>query len=128
MTKLFFLAAALACWAFLPGLAIAAAEGAQGDASRGETLYQGRCVACHSLDANRVGPLHRCVVGRTAGSVAGYDYSPALSASDFVWDAETLDRWLANPEALIPGQRMNIRTAAPADRADLIAFLRRESQ
>lgn len=123
MTKLSCLAGALAC--VLPGLALAAAEG---DASRGETLYQSRCVACHSLDANRVGPLHRGVFGRTAGSVADYDYSAALGASSFFWDAETLDRWLTNPEALISGQRMNIRTAVPADRADLIAFLRRESQ
>jgi cytochrome c len=100
---------------------------AEGDPVRGKSLYESRCIGCHSLDANRVGPKHRGVFGRRAGSVADFDYSPALSKATIVWGADTLDRWLADPQTTIPGQRMNIRVAVAADRADLIAFLKRES-
>ena len=84
-------------------------------------------MACHSLDTNRVGPLHRGVYGRKAGSVPDFAYSAALTSSPIVWSDTTLNRWLTDPEALIPGQRMNIRVLSADDRADLIAFLRRAS-
>jgi cytochrome c len=100
---------------------------AAGDATRGEQLYESRCMACHSLDANRVGPMHRGVYGRKAGSVPDFAYSVALTSSPIVWSDTTLNRWLTDPEALIPGQRMNIRVLSADDRADLIAFLRRAS-
>ena len=100
---------------------------AAGDAIRGEQLYESRCMACHSLDANRVGPMHRGVYGRKAGSVPDFAYSVALTSSPIVWSDTTLNRWLTDPEALIPGQRMNIRVLSADDRVDLIAFLRRES-
>jgi len=100
---------------------------AAGDAIRGEQLYESRCMACHSLDTNRVGPMHRGVYGRKAGSVPDFAYSEALTSSPIVWSDTTLNRWLTDPEALIPGQRMNIRVLSADDRADLIAFLRRES-
>jgi cytochrome c len=100
---------------------------AAGDATRGKQLYESRCMACHSLDANRVGPMHRGVYGRKAGSVPDFAYSVALTSSPIVWSDTTLNRWLTDPEALIPGQRMNIRVLSADDRADLIAFLRRES-
>jgi cytochrome c len=63
------------------------------------------------------------VVGRRAGSVAGFDYSPALKASRIVWDAATLERWLTDPEALVPGQRMGYSLGDAAVRADVIAYL-----
>ena len=100
---------------------------AAGDATRGEQLYESRCMACHSLDANRVGPMHRGVYGRKAGSIPDFAYSVALTSSPIVWSDTTLNRWLTDPEALIPGQRMNVRVLSADDRADLIAFLRRES-
>ena len=92
-------------------------------AERGERLYQTKCIGCHSLDANRVGPKHRGVVGRRAGSVPGYRYSDAVKGSKIVWTADTLDKWLANPEALIPGQRMGYRVRSADQRRDIIAFL-----
>ena len=98
-----------------------------GDAMRGETLYESRCIGCHALDANRVGPMHRGVYGRKAGAVAGFAYSEAVARSDIVWTDQTLDRWLTDPQALIPGQRMNVRVNKAEDRADLIAYLKRES-
>lgn len=97
---------------------------AAGDPVRGEEIYQSRCIACHSPDAHRVGPKHRGIIGRTAGSAAGYDYSPALIASQLVWDETNLNRWLSDPDSIIPGQRMGYRTVSAEDRLDLIAFLR----
>jgi cytochrome c len=100
---------------------------AAGDAERGETLWESRCFGCHSLDANRVGPLHRGVHGRVAGTAAGYAYSPGVAKSGITWNDETLDRWLANPQAYIAGAKMGFRVPDATDRADLIAYLRKES-
>lgn len=110
-------------------LAAHAAPGmAAGDAANGAQLYEQRCGGCHSLDANRVGPLHRGVFGRKAGSVADYEYSPAVRASAVRWDEASLGRWLADPEKLIPGQRMGYAVSNARDRSDLIAYLRAVSQ
>jgi cytochrome c len=100
---------------------------AEGDSTRGEMLYQSRCVACHSLDANRVGPAHQGVYGRKAGGAIGYDYSTAVKVSTLVWTEVTLDRWLADPELTIPGQKMGYSVPSPGDRADLIAYLKQAS-
>ncbi|MBA4100267.1 MAG: hypothetical protein C0484_26280 [Rhodospirillum sp.] len=94
------------------------------DAAHGEEIYNSRCIACHSPDANRVGPKHRGVLGRAAGTVPDFNYSKAVKRSGVVWGEETLDKWLTNPQAFIPGQRMNFRVADPVDRADLIAYLK----
>jgi cytochrome c len=93
-----------------------------GDAAHGKELYQG-CNACHSIDDNDIGPRHRGVVGRKAGSLADYNYSPALKASGLTWDAATLDRWLTNPSNLVPGTKMFFKLDSPKDRADVIAYL-----
>ena len=97
------------------------------DAAHGQELYESRCGGCHSLDANRVGPAHRGVYGRKAGSAPNFGYSTAVKNSTVVWDERTLDAWLTNPQVLIPGQRMNFRVATVEDRADIIAYLRKES-
>jgi cytochrome c len=95
----------------------------KGDPVRGEALYQSRCTACHSLDHSRIGPAHRGVFDRIAASVAGFDYSPALKHSGVRWTAANLNRWLKDPEAFIPGQKMGYQVPDPVDRRDLIAFL-----
>ena len=116
-------------WRAARAVAIAAAIAAGStsavavDVARGRQLYDARCSGCHSIDANRIGPRHRGVVGRKAGGIADFEYSPALRDSTIVWSAATLDRWLTDPEKLIPGQRMNISVAASVDREDLIAYL-----
>jgi cytochrome c len=110
---------------FLGGAAAyaqAAPEGLSGDAVRGKALYQA-CSSCHSLDDNDIGPKHRGVVGRRAGTVADYAYSPALKASGLTWDPASLDRWLTNPQALVPGTKMYFLLADPQSRADVIAYL-----
>ncbi|MBX3674404.1 MAG: c-type cytochrome [Burkholderiales bacterium] len=95
-----------------------------GNAVRGEALYE-RCFACHSLETDRAGPRHCGLLGRRAGSVPGFDYSPAMRAAGIVWSAETLDRFLAAPTAVVPGTSMGYAGIASAqERADLIAYLR----
>ncbi|HEY7240969.1 MAG TPA: c-type cytochrome [Burkholderiales bacterium] len=93
------------------------------DATRGKELYESRCAGCHSLDQDRIGPRHRGVIGRKAGTVAGFEYSPALRASRIVWSPRTLEAWLTNPERLVPGQRMNYSVPDAADRAAIIVYL-----
>jgi len=111
----------------IAALALAAGAAHAADAARGKTLYESRCTGCHSIDSNRVGPAHRGVLGRKAGTARGYDYSPALKAAAVVWDARSLERWLADPERLIPGQRMGYSVPDAADRADLVEYLRTQS-
>lgn len=97
-----------------------------GDPARGKIAYQA-CGGCHSLDDNDVGPRHRGVVGRRAGAVAGYAYSPALRASGIVWNEGSLDRWLVNPQALVPGSKMYFSVSNAQARADIIAYLRTQT-
>ncbi len=100
----------------------ASATALTGDPARGKALYAA-CGGCHSLDDNDVGPRHRGVVGRRAGSVPGYHYSPALAASGLVWTPAKLDRWLSGPQALVPGAKMYFHVSDAAVRADIIAYL-----
>ena len=102
--------------------AAAAPDKPTGDSAHGKTLYQ-VCMGCHSVDEDDVGPRHRGVFGRVAGSVPGYAYSPALKSSHIVWDRDNLDRWLTNPQALVPGAKMFFAMPNPQDRADVIAYL-----
>jgi cytochrome c len=111
-------------------LAAGVAHAAEGDARRGEREFQ-RCYACHSVDpgetAKLQGPSLAGVVGRRAARLAGFEYSDALkakAAAGLVWDAPALDRYLADPEAFVPGTAMSVPPLADAQsRADLIAYL-----
>jgi cytochrome c len=91
--------------------------------AHGKALYAERCMSCHSAKYNGVGPMHLGVVGRRAGSVPNFEYSAALKASGLTWTRDNLDRWLSNPEAMVPGQKMGVSVANAQERADLIAFL-----
>ncbi|WP_074120502.1 cytochrome c family protein [Bradyrhizobium sp. AS23.2] len=105
-----------------PGLARAT-----GDVARGERLYKG-CGDCHSITENRVGPMHKGVVGRKAGSVPGYDYSADLKNSGIVWTEDNLDKWLAGPQAMVPETKMFFDVPDAQDRADIIAFLKEKAR
>jgi len=98
-----------------------------GNPVRGADIYEAKCGACHSLDANRIGPKHRGIFGRKSGAVPGFRYSAALKKLDVVWDAQTLDRWLRNPTAMAPGTAMGYRLAVAQERADVIAYLKQQS-
>jgi cytochrome c len=124
-------AAGLAAAVGAPALAAAGAEAsgarpgatARGDPANGERIY-GRCLACHALQYDRTGPRHCGLLGRKAGSVPGFDYSEAMKRSGIVWNAATLDRFLADPLGTVPGTTMGYAGIADArERADLIAYL-----
>jgi cytochrome c len=100
----------------------AAGRPAAGNPVAGRMLYQA-CSGCHSLDENDVGPGHRGVVGRKAGAVTDYAYSAAIRKSGIVWTPANLDRWLTNPQKLVPGSKMYFSVANPKQRADIIAYL-----
>jgi cytochrome c len=113
--------------AILPAALLALGTGSQAgaapDARHGEELY-GRCMACHALAQDRVGPRHCGLIGRKAGSVPGFAYSPAMRGSRIVWNEHTLARFLAAPQAMVRGSTMTYDGVADAqDRADLIAYL-----
>lgn len=99
---------------------------AAADLARGEQLSLA-CQACHALDAARTSPLGpnlAGVFGRRAGSVPGFEYSPAFEGAAFVWSVDALDRWLADPTGFLPGTTMAFTGYRSAnDRRDLIAYL-----
>src|SRR6516162_4365772 len=84
------LLASLALVAALPVQTAAAAA----DAAHGAQVYK-TCALCHSFEKNGAGPKHAGLIGRTAGTVPDYRYSPALQKSGIVWSDATLDKWLA---------------------------------
>jgi len=98
------------------------------DLAHGRALFAERCTACHALDRNKIGPSLGGVVGRRAGSAAGYDYSAALKNAGLVWSADNLERWLADPRAFIPGVKMPIRVLDAPSRKDIVAYLQKVSQ
>lgn len=103
---------------------------AEGDAVRGEAHFK-ECAACHKLDAgaNEVGPSLHGIFSRKAGQLADFRYSPAMKRSDVTWTAETLDKYIADPQAFIPANRMPYAGMSNAsDRADLIAYLQKAAQ
>lgn len=117
------LACALAAACIIGGACLASEAAQPGDSAHGKALYQG-CLACHTIDDNDLGPRHRGVVGRPAGNLADYNYSAALKNSGLTWDEATLDRWLTNPSALVPGTKMFFKIDDAQSRADIIAYLK----
>jgi cytochrome c len=113
------------------GLALlGGAARAEGDAARGEAKFQ-ECAACHKLEAgvNNVGPSLHGIVGRKAGEIADFRYSPAIKRSGITWTAESLDAFIKEPQALVPANRMPYAGLAdPAARADLIAYLQKAAK
>lgn len=117
---------ALACAAAAIAVpAVAAAQAA--DSLPGAKVWQQRCSTCHNLDGNKIGPPHRGVYGRKAGTAPGYAYSAAIKASGLTWSGENLDRWLQGPQKLVPGAKMFFTLADPAQRAQVIAYLKAQS-
>ena len=124
--KLLFLPAAAACLAMIAisQVSVPAQAASQADTSRGATLFQQRCAMCHSRNGigGKVGPDLTNLVGRRAGSTP-YAYSTAMKASKVVWNAATLDRYLAAPTRAIPGTKMVISVSQPEDRSAIVRYL-----
>jgi cytochrome c len=119
--------AALALLTILLPAGIARADG---DAARGEAKFQD-CAACHKLEAgaNNVGPSLHGIFARKAGDIADFRYSPAMKKSGIVWTPQMLEKFIAEPQAMVPANRMPYAgMASAADRADLIAYLQKATQ
>jgi cytochrome c len=98
-----------------------------GDPVRGQDVFQRRCTGCHAMSTNRDGPMLQGVYGRVAGTVAGFDYSTALKQSHVSWDDGTLEKWLADPDSLVPDNDMDFHVSKPQERKDIIAYLKQSS-
>lgn len=110
--------AASAAWAGAPAPA--------GDPVKGKTVFL-RCAICHDVKpgVQKLGPSLAGLFGRKAGTVAGYNYSPAMKAAKVTWSSATLDSYVTGPARLIPGNKMAFAGVAnPTERADLIAYLK----
>ena len=112
---------ALAALAAAPSLAVAQ------DAAAGEKVFN-KCKVCHQVGPsakNAVGPVLNGLVGRKAGSIEGYSYSPANKGSGLTWDEATLKDYLKNPRAKVPGTKM-IFPGLPKDEdiSNVIAYLK----
>ena len=95
-------------------------------AERGAELWA-KCKSCHTAEKggrNIVGPNLHGVIGRRAGSLPNYNYSPAMKNAKIVWNDETLDQYLAATVDYIPGSKMYGGLAIKQDRLDLIAWLK----
>jgi cytochrome c len=100
---------------------------AGGNAERGKQLFEKRCGGCHSMERDKEGPRLANVYGRKAGSVSTFRYSEAFKAANFVWDENSLDKWLAETESVIPDNDMSFHVPNSDERADIIQFLRASS-
>jgi cytochrome c len=102
-----------------------AASVGEGDAIHGKQLFERRCTGCHALQSDREGPRLAGIVGRRAGSVAGFAYSAGLKSSGLIWNDSTLEKWLTDPDAMVPENKMSFNVPKAQERRDIIAFLKR---
>ena len=97
------------------------------DVASGQLIFNNACRTCHTTREgdNRLGPNLYRIVGRKAGSLQNYGYSSAMKGADFVWDESKLDRFIGDPEQIVPGNNMKPFSglAAAGDRAKVITFL-----
>jgi cytochrome c len=117
--------AASAAIAFVLATSCAAAFGQDLEADKKQFVTS--CGTCHVVDpaaGKRQGPPLNGIIGRKSGSVAGFAYSPALAAANLTFDEATLDKWITNAQALVPGSRMPYRQADPDKRGKIIAYLK----
>ena len=127
MRSSYFLGVGAAAFLVLSGPALA-----EGDAAKGKAAFA-KCGICHLVGANAqntVGPELNKIVGRKAASAAGFAYSPGmtkLGEEGFVWTPENIDKWIANPKAMLPESPMaQLFQGVPdaQERADIIAYLK----
>ncbi len=98
---------------------------AAGDAVAGKAAFENQCAACHTtvVGKNGFGPSLAGVVGRKSGTLAGYAYTPAMTHASLTWDATTLNQFLTNSTAKVPGTSMPVEIADETTRANVIAYL-----
>jgi cytochrome c len=121
MTRLTLVPAVLALSAL--GAAASAPPAAAAD---GAGVFQANCAVCHSTDpgTNKLGPSLAGIVGRKSASLDDYTYSPAMMKANVTWDKPTLDKYLTDPQAMVPGTKMIlVGIKDPDDRKALIDYL-----
>ena len=101
-----------------------ASTNSSGDTEHGKIVFERRCTGCHTIDTDREGPHLRGIFGRKAGTIPGFRYSAELKTSGITWDADSLDKWLSDTDAMIPNNQMGFRVPKATERADLIAYLK----
>ena len=108
------------------------ASAQSGDATRGQRVFNQQCRACHTLEkdgAQPAGPNLHGVIGRKAGTAAGYEFSDAMKKSGIVWDDATLADYNRDPKAKVPGTKMVFNGVKNAGQlADLVAYLKQATQ
>jgi cytochrome c len=96
-------------------------------AADNQLVFNNVCRTCHTLKEgdNRLGPNLHNIIGRKSGSVPDYSYSSAMKDADLTWDKATLDRFIANPDQVVPGNKMKPYggLTSAEERAKIIAFL-----
>jgi cytochrome c len=100
------------------------------DANRGEQLFV-ECASCHTLEkgVHNVGPSLAGLFQRKSGSFDDFRYSPAMKRANITWTADELDKFIADPQTVVPANRMPYAGMTnAADRADLIAYLQKAAQ
>ncbi|MGC4029935.1 MAG: PQQ-dependent sugar dehydrogenase [Steroidobacteraceae bacterium] len=103
-----------------------AAQPALTAAQAGKAVFRAQCALCHSAEPNdnggAQGPALQGLVGRTAGTAAGFSYTAALRNSRLTWDPATLERFLAAPTTVVPGTAMVIPVTQATERVELVAY------
>lgn len=119
-------------------LVLSAPAFAQPDVAAGKIVFNQKCANCHTLAADPAhgpkGPNLMGVIGRTAGSIAGWDFSPALRASGLefhprgkqflIWTEENLDKWLTDAGIFVPGSRMHPKMPNRTEREYVVAYMK----
>jgi cytochrome c len=90
----------------------------------GKAAFEKRCTGCHALDQEKAGPRLAGVVGRKAGAVTTFPYSDSVKKSGVVWTEAALDKWLTDPDSVIPDTDMSFRLDNAPERAAIIAYLK----
>ena len=119
------------CWAglgtmaiLLVGSTLSISTEAQTTGKHGKELFDRRCGGCHALDRDKEGPRLGGVYGRAAGVVTSFQYSGPLQKSTLAWTDETLDKWLADPEKLVPDSDMAFHVDSADERREIISYLK----
>lgn len=109
-------------------LAALPAHAAQEESNEGKVAFNNACRTCHSFkpDDNRLGPTLHGIVGRKAGSIEGFAFSPSMKASGITWDEANLDKFIANPNQVVSGNKMQPfgGIADASERAKIINYLK----
>jgi cytochrome c len=115
-------------WAYDPISQVdSSAQPTVGDPVHGQAVFEKRCTGCHALTQNHEGPRLQGVYGRATASVAGFPYSDALRNAHLVWNDQSLEKWLTDPNAFLPGANMDFRVVRPQERTDLIAYFKQSA-